>query len=176
MSAVLAITVIIFFYFERRSALPLVDLEIDWKSVRSISMAIAFVSLVVLTLVCLVGEAVPLLAAIAGIQISIGPGYFVNLCYPLTLAFIVGLVGCDFPSEISVRRYFWLVLVGVAAGSLLAVLRFPTPNALASAGLPLVLIAVVAVFASFAGVFLQGPLCRVSSLCTLAHLSSCSES
>lgn len=149
MIVVLAITIAAFFYFERKTVLPLIDLEIEWKSVRSISMAIAFVSLVALTLVCLIGEAVPLVAAVAGIQISIGPGYFVNLCYPLTLAFIVGLVGCDFPSEINVREYFWLVLFGVAAGSVLAVVRFPTPNALANVGLPLVLTAAITVFASF---------------------------
>lgn len=146
----LAIVIAAFLYFKRKSGLPLVDLEIDWKSVPSISMAIAFVSLIALTLVSLVGEAVPLFAAtIAGIKMSIGSGYYVSLCYPLTLAFIAGLVGCDFPSEIGVKKYALLVLLGAAGGFLLAALRFPTPNALANVGLPLVLIAVGVVLASF---------------------------
>jgi cytochrome c-type biogenesis protein CcmF len=149
MIAVIAITIAAFFYFERRTGLPLIDVGIDWQSVPSISMAIAFVSLLALTLVCLVGEAVPVAAAIAGTQISIGPGYFVSLCYPLTLGFIVGLVGCDFPLEISTRKYLWLALFGLAAGSVLAVFKFPTPNALANVGIPIVLIAGVAVIASF---------------------------
>jgi cytochrome c-type biogenesis protein CcmF len=150
MIIVLAITVATFFYVRRKTALPLIDLDIDWKSVRSISIAAAFVSLIALTLVSLVGEAVPLFAAIvAGIQISIGSTYYVNLCYPLALAFIAGLVGCDFPIEISVRKYSWLIVLGAIMGSALVVLKFPTPNALANAGLPLVLIAVVVVLASF---------------------------
>jgi cytochrome c biogenesis factor len=146
---VLIVTLAAFFYFGRKAALPLIDFDIDWASVRSISMTIAFVTLVALTLVCLVGEAVPLFAAFVGIQISIEAGYYVDLCYPLALGFIIGLIGCDFPREISVRKYFLLVLLGVSAGSVMVLLRFPTPNALADIGLPIVLIGVATLVASF---------------------------
>jgi cytochrome c-type biogenesis protein CcmF len=150
MMVVLAIIVATFFYVKRKIALPLVNLEIDWKSVRSISMALAFISLIALMLVSFVGDVVPLFAAIvAGVQISIGSMYYVNLCYPLALAFIAGLVGCDFPMEISVRKYSLLIMFAAIIGSVFVVLKFPTPNALANAGLPLVLIALVGVFASF---------------------------
>jgi cytochrome c-type biogenesis protein CcmF len=150
MIAVLAIVLATFFYVRRGLSLPLVDLEIDWKSVRSISMAVAFVSLIALTLVSLVGEAVPLFASIlAGVQISIGSAYYVNLCYPLALAFIAGLVGCDFPTEITIRKYSLLVLLGAIIGAALALLRFPTPNVFANVGLPLVLIAAAVILASF---------------------------
>jgi cytochrome c-type biogenesis protein CcmF len=157
--AVLVASLAIFFYFRRNVKLPLVTLEIDWKSVPSISMALAFVSLVALTLVCLIGEAVPLFAAAVGIQISIGSGYYVNLCYPLTLAFIVGLIGCDFPSEISVKTYSYLVLIGATVGLALALLDFPTSNSLTNIGIPIVLLALVVVFSSFArGIFKKSPL------------------
>jgi len=138
--------IVVFFHFRRGTALPLINLEIDWKSVQSVSMAVAYASLVGLTLICVVGEAVPLLAkVITGAEISIGGGYYLNSCYPLTLAFVAGLAGCNLTTGVQVRKYTFMILSGAAVGTILAALGYPTPNGLANFGLPLVLIAAAVV-------------------------------
>jgi len=121
-----------------KHGLHLPPLEVDLRSVPSISFTVAFASIVALLAVCFIGVTLPVLGGIAGIPFSVGGEFFTAACFPLILALAAAFIGCG--SSLTRERFAGLLILTLAIGGICALLRFPTPNALADFGLPLLVV------------------------------------
>ncbi|MFZ2070561.1 MAG: cytochrome c biogenesis protein CcsA [Halobacteriota archaeon] len=140
--------VLYFFYLAMRADKPLFAFEIDTSSLRSISIFTAYWSLMLLLMVCFLLIALLILNQfISGSPMTMDLedrlrtyNYF---CYPLTLAFVAALMGCNV--TLKVKKYVLILITLLGIGVVLTLLRQPTPNPLANFGLPLLLVAGIAI-------------------------------
>jgi cytochrome c biogenesis factor len=130
--------IISFLLVSRKHGLHLPSLELDLRSIPSLSLSIAFASIVAILGVCFIGVTLPVLGAMAGIPFSVDGKFFTAACFPLTLTLACAFIGCG--SSLTKERYAILIVVSLAMGGICALLRFPTPNALADFGLPLLVV------------------------------------
>ena len=138
----------VFLYLRFRLQKPIYAFDVDFRSLHSLSLFVAFWSLLVALLVCFLGEAMPmLLALITGIPMNTEPEFFTRWCYPPTIAFVIALAGCNL--NLSVKRFALLTALVTALGVVLAFLGVPLPNALANFGLPFLIFAGVSVLLNF---------------------------
>ncbi len=144
--AMLALMAGYFLYYQRKGGKPLFDLNLDSESVYSTSLSLSFISLILITLVCLWGMIFPMIGSLmGGGEISIDAAFFNKWCYPFVLLFVASLIGCHLSPRLNMKTYAGLrgglLVLGVAA----ALLRFPTPNMLANLGIPFTICALGAV-------------------------------
>ena len=138
----------IFLYLRFRLQKPIYAFDVDFRSLHSLSLFVAFWSLLVALLVCFLGEAMPMLGElITGIPMNTEPEFFTMWCYPPTIAFVVALAGCNL--SLNVKRFALLTALVTALGVVLAFLGVPLPNALANFGLPFLIFAGVSVLLNF---------------------------
>ena len=138
----------IFLYLRFRLQKPIYAFDVDFRSLHSLSLFVAFWSLLVALLVCFLGEAMPMLGElITGIPMNTEPEFFTMWCYPPTIAFVIALAGCNL--SLSVKRFALLIALVTALGVVLAFLGVPLPNALANFGLPFLIFAGVSVLLNF---------------------------
>ncbi|UYZ39942.1 MAG: cytochrome c biogenesis protein CcsA [Candidatus Methanospirare jalkutatii] len=139
---------LIFLYLRFRLQKPIYAFDVDFRSLHSLSLFVAFWSLLVALLVCFLGEAMPMLGElVTGISMNTEPEFFTMWCYPPTIAFVVALAGCNL--SLSVKRFALLTALVTALGVVLAFLGVPLPNALANFGLPFLIFAGVSVLLNF---------------------------
>ncbi len=135
-----------FLYNQRKSGVPLFDFNLETTSVYSTSLSLSFISLIMLSLVCLWGLIFPILSgAFGGSSTSMDASFFNKWSYPFVLLFVISLVGCHLSSRLTVKRYTSLVIVLMALGLGATFFRFPSSNPLANFGIPSTLFALVAV-------------------------------
>ncbi|MCW3132115.1 MAG: cytochrome c biogenesis protein CcsA [Candidatus Methanospirare jalkutatii] len=138
----------IFLYLRFKLQKPIYAFDVDFRSLHSLSLFVAFWSLLVALLVCFLGEAMPMLGElVTGIPMNTEPEFFTMWCYPPTIAFVVALAGCNL--SLSVKRFASLTALVTALGIVLAFLGVPLPNALANFGLPFLIFAGVSVLLNF---------------------------
>jgi len=138
----------IFLYLRFRLQKPIYAFDVDFRSLHSLSLFVAFWSLLVALLVCFLGEAMPMLGElVTGIPMNTEPEFFTMWCYPPTIAFVVALAGCNL--SLNVKRFALLTALVTALGVVLAFLGVPLPNALANFGLPFLIFAGVSVLLNF---------------------------
>ena len=130
--------VLSFLLLSRKHGLHLPPLEVDLRSVSSLSFTIAFVSIVALLGVCFLGVTLPVLGGMAGIPFSVGGEFFTAACFPLILVLAAAFIGCG--SSLTREHFAGLVVLSLAIGGICSLLRFPTPNTLANFGLPLLVV------------------------------------
>jgi cytochrome c-type biogenesis protein CcmF len=130
--------VLSFLFLFRKYGLHLPQLDVDLHSVPSLSLTIAFVSLVALLGVCFIGVTLPVLGGIAGIPFSVRGSFFTAACFPLILALAAAFIGCG--SSLKMEQFAGLLILTLAIGGICSLLRFPTPNTLADFGLPLLVV------------------------------------
>jgi len=124
-----------FLFLSRRDSQHIPPLEVDRHSVPSLSLTIAFASLIALLGVCFIGVTLPVLGGMAGVPFSVGGGFFTAACFPLTLALAAAFIGCG--TSLTRKQFASLLVLTLAIGGICALLRFPTQNSLANFGLPL---------------------------------------
>ncbi len=150
------IMVVYFFYLKSKSNKPLYTAHVEKSSLLSISLFIAFWSLVFLLLVCFFGVAFPMvLGFFRENPQSLSVEFYNNWCYPFTLAFIAGLIGCHIPNKFGLKKFLILVLSMLALGALLVIIKYPTPNFLANFGFPLLFLALGVIGYRFASYLLK---------------------
>ncbi len=131
-----------FLYDQRRSGATLFEFEFETTSVYSSALSLSFLSLVLISLVCLWGLLVPILSgAFGGDPTSVDPSFFNKWTYPFVLIFVASLIGCHLSSRLTMKRYAGLIGALLALGVGAAFLGFPTSNALVNLGIPFTLFA-----------------------------------
>jgi cytochrome c biogenesis factor len=121
-----------FFYLEKAGKKPLFKLEVE-RTALSRSSFIGFWALVFIAIVCFAGLAFT--------------GFSYNTwTFPFVMAFIAALIGCSFSEKTPFARILLIVIGTLAAGLLMVLIQFPAINVLAVLSLPLLSVAVLAVF------------------------------
>ena len=144
--AMLALMAGYFLYYQRKGGKPLFDLNLDSDSVYSTSLSLSFISLILITVVCLWGMIFPMIGSLmGGGEISIDAAFFNKWCYPFVLLFVASLIGCHLSPRLNMKTYAGLLGGLLVLGVVAALLRFPTPNMLANLGIPFTICALGAV-------------------------------
>jgi len=142
---IFALGVILYFSYlafraRTERARPIYSPEVDISSLNSISLFVAFWSLMFLMIICFLGDLAPIIGgALGGAPMRTTPEFYNRWCYPFTLVFVAALMGCSM--SMKVKRFIWLIASIAAIGVILVLLRVPTPNWMANFGLPLLLAA-----------------------------------
>ena len=140
-----------FFYLWRKAKKPLYTFDIDSSSLPSLSLFIAYWSLIAILLICFLGDAAPIIGGLFRENpMTTSPEFYTKWCFPFTLAFAAALAGCNTTTYLNVKKYAGLILVVSGFGAVLAWLGQPTPNPIANFGLPLLLTAGFAIAYNFA--------------------------
>ena len=145
--------VLLFFvYLAVRAKKPLYAFDIDSSSLYSVSVFVAYWSLMFLLIICFFGDAAPILGGIfsENSMSATGVEFYNRWCFPFTLAFVAALLGCNV--ALKIERYLMLIVAVLGIGLVLALLGGPTPNPLTNFGLPLLLVAGFAIAFNFAKV------------------------
>ncbi|MBL7118334.1 MAG: cytochrome c biogenesis protein CcsA, partial [Candidatus Syntrophoarchaeum sp.] len=138
-----------FFYLTRKANKPLYTFDIDTSSLFSISIFVAYWSLIFLWIICFFGDAAPIIGGFfTDSPMTVEVEFYNRWCYPFTLAFVAALMGCNV--GLKMKKYAMLIGAVLVTGVVLALLGEPTPNPLANFGLPLLLVAGVAIAYNFA--------------------------
>jgi cytochrome c-type biogenesis protein CcmF len=158
-----------FFYLTRKANRPLYTFDIDTSSLFSISIFVAYWSLMFLLLICFFGDAAPIIGGIFSENpMTTSVEFYNNWCFPFTLAFAAALMGCN--TGLKLKKYTMLIVAVLGIGVVLALLGQPTPNPLANFGLPLLLAAGVAIAYNFARLLPKKSSSRLWGK-TLVHLA-----
>ena len=133
-------SIFLFIWFIRQEKKPVYTFAVDKTSLFSVSRFVATGSLIALLIVCFIGALAPIVGSIViGGPMSIQPEFYTVVCYPFTIAFVAALIGCT--TYVKPRTYAILITILIGLGLLMALLGFPTPNALANAGIPILITA-----------------------------------
>ena len=141
--------VLYFFYLTRRANKPLYTFDLDTSSLYSVAIFAAYWSLIFLLIICFLGDAAPIIGGFFSENpMSTSPEFYNKWCFPFTLAFVAALAGCNI--GLKMKRYVMLIVAVLGIGAVLAALGQPTPNPLANLGLPLLMVAGIAIACNFA--------------------------
>ena len=111
------------------------------RSITSISFALAWWSLIALSLVTFLGIFTPVVYAIVtGDLISVNIDYYNTYCAPLTYVFLVALVGCTLRERLSFRGFIYASLAITAASVAATLAGVPTSNPIADFLFPALLV------------------------------------
>jgi cytochrome c biogenesis factor len=99
---------------------------------------VSFTSLLAIFTICFIGIIFPIVInAFAGMGVISGVDFYNVWSFPFVIAFLVSLIGCDAPPEFGFKKFAVLIGGLIISGVLLALIEFPTGNALTNIGLPL---------------------------------------
>ncbi len=122
-----------FFYLAKSKRKSFFKLTVDRKSLTSRSSFVGFWALIFISIVCLVGLAVPDFA-------------YSYWTYPFVLLFVISLVGFSLNDKMHYARQFIIVTVGLVAGVIFTLLGFASVNVLVTLTVPLMVITLGALF------------------------------
>jgi cytochrome c biogenesis factor len=117
-----------FFYLKSKKRMPLFKLEVDKSSLTSRSYSVGFWSLILISVICLVGLA------------------FANFAYsywtfPFVLIFVASLMGFSLGEKTHYARLLMVVMVALGVGVAVTVVGFPAVNMLTILTIPLLFVA-----------------------------------
>jgi cytochrome c biogenesis factor len=121
-----------FFYLKRVKRQPLFKLEVE-KTSAAKSSFIGFWALIFIAIVCFAGLAFPNFS-------------YNNWAFPFVMAFIAALIGCSFTEKTPFVRLLLIVVASLGVGFFMVLIHFPAINVLAVLSLPLLSVALLAVF------------------------------
>lgn len=137
---------IYFFYLKRKVQMPLFSLSVEKSSLYSLSTFFGFWSLVFIFLICLWGVVFPIIGGLfTSTPMNIGADFYNNWNFPFAMVFVATLIGCSTYEKMSLRKFPIVVAGALVAGAILVQVKLPTPNALANMGIPLLVVALLAV-------------------------------
>lgn len=121
-----------FAYLKRGRRQPLFKLEVERTSM-SRSSFIGFWALIFISIVCFAGLAFPNFS-------------YNTWTFPFVMAFIAALIGCSFSEKTRFVRLLLIVIGTLTVGLFMVLIQVPAINVLAVMSLPLLTVAVLAVF------------------------------
>lgn len=120
---------------------PLLDFNINTASVYSLSLALSFISLVIITIISTWGLVLPIIQQVMfGTQTAVGSDFFTKWIYAPTILFALSLIGCQTSVKLNYRQFVAVVGVALVMGVALMLLKTPSNSDLANLGLPSLLI------------------------------------
>ncbi|MEM3003690.1 MAG: cytochrome c biogenesis protein CcsA [Candidatus Bathyarchaeia archaeon] len=132
-----------FIYLRGRVNKPIFTIPKD-HSMNSVLLTIAYVALLYITGICLVGVSMPALHSVQlGTTYSLGKEFYNTWLLPPTLLFIMTLTICSMSRRASIRASAAVIVATVLAAVLSVILRFPTTNQLTNFGLPFLIVALI---------------------------------
>ena len=135
-----------FFYLKKEVRKPLFSLKAKKSSLYSVSLFVGFWSLIFIFLVCFWGLALQIIAgAFLANPVKTSADFYNNWNFPLVIAFVAALIGCNIQERIDFKKFTILLLGALSAGVVLVQVQQPTPNVLANLGIPLLSVALFAV-------------------------------
>jgi len=138
-----------FIYLAIRADKPLYTFDLDTSSLYSVAIFAAYWALIFLLIICFFGDAAPIIGGFfRESPMTTSAEFYNKWCFPFTLAFAAALAGCNIGMKM--KSYAMLIIAVLCAGAVLAALGQPTPNPLANFGLPLLLVAGIAIAYNFA--------------------------
>ena len=125
-----------FFYLSRGKKQPLFKLEVDRSSLSSRSSFLGFWALILIGFVCLLGLAFP--------------DFLYNYwTFPFVIVFTIAIIGCNLGEKTRLARLFLIAVIALGIGGLMALLHVPAIHTLALLSMPLLIVALAAVFNKF---------------------------
>jgi cytochrome c biogenesis factor len=121
-----------FFYLKRGKRQHLFKLEVE-KTSAAKSSFIGFWALIFIAVVCFAGLVFPNFS-------------YNSWTFPFVLSFIAALIGCSFTEKTPFVRLLLIVIGALGAGFFMVLIHFPEINVLAVLSLPLLSVALLAVF------------------------------
>ncbi len=135
-----------FFYLKKGIKKPLFSMQVEKSSLYSLSFFTGYWSLMLIFLVCFWGLVFPIIGGtFLENPMSTGIDFYNNWNFPFVMAFVAALIGCSMYEKIGFRKFALLVVGALGAGVVLVPVQWPTPNLLANLGLPLLIVALLAV-------------------------------
>jgi cytochrome c-type biogenesis protein CcmF len=127
-----AVMITYFFYLKRVRRQPLFKLEVE-KTSFSRSSFIGFWALIFIAIVCFAGLAFPNFS-------------YNTWTFPFVIAFIAALIGCSFSDKTRFARLLLIVIGTLTVSLFMVLIQFPAINVLTILSLPLLTVAVLALF------------------------------
>ena len=167
---IFAFFVLIFFFYQTsRANKPLYTIDVDAATPHSIFILVAYWSLMFLLIICFLGDLTPIIGGLfSDNPMTTSAEFYNKWCYPFTLAFVAALMGCN--TNLKLEKYTGLIIAALGIGAVLALLGLPTPDPLANLGLPLLIVAGVAIVYNFARLLSKKNSSRLWGK-TLVHLA-----
>lgn len=130
-----------FIYLKSKVKKPIIKLSSSGGKI-SLSLTLAYVSLLYITVVCILGILLPALLSIqVGGVYSLGKEFYNTWLFPPTILFIIALIFCNSPKRFGLKACIASVILLVLIGILAVTLNAPTPNQVTNFGLPLLFLA-----------------------------------
>ena len=117
-----------FFYLKSKKRVPLFKLEVDKSSLTSRSYSMGFWSLILISVVCLVG-------------LAFADFHYSYWTFPFVLIFIASLMGVSLGEKTHYFRLLIIVMVALGVGVAVTIVGFPNVNMLTTLSIPLLFVA-----------------------------------
>ncbi|MFC1505870.1 cytochrome c biogenesis protein CcsA [Thermoproteota archaeon] len=132
-----------FIYLKGKVKKPIFNISSSGGKI-SLSLTLAYVSLLYITVVCIIGILLPVLSSIqVGGVYSLGKEFYNTWLFPPTILFIISLIFCNSPKRFGFKACIASVIVAVLIGILAATLNAPTPNQVTNFALPILFLALI---------------------------------
>jgi len=130
-----------FIYLKSKVKKPIIKLSSSGGKI-SLSLTLAYVSLLYITVVCILGILLPALLSIqVGGVYSLGKEFYNTWLFPPTILFVVSLIFCNSPKRFGLKACIAMVILSGLIGILAVTLNVPTPNQVTNFGLPILFLA-----------------------------------
>lgn len=132
-----------FIYLKSKVKKPIFKLSSSGGKI-SLSLTLAYVSLLYITIICIIGILLPVLTSIqVGGIYSLGKEFYNTWLFPPTILFVISLIFCNSPKKFGLKACIASVIVAVLIGILAVTLNAPTPNQVTNFALPILILALI---------------------------------
>ena len=142
----MGVTIVYYLSNKSKKGWSYFDFEIKTDNVYNTGLSMSFLSIIMISVVSLWGIIFPIInSGLTGGDVSLDAAFFNKWNYPFVLLFLAALIGCKMYEVLDLRKYAATLLGAVILGLVFVFMGFPTGNMLANLGMPLILIAGIAV-------------------------------
>ena len=135
-----------FYYLQKKTGKPILHLDIDRKSPRSMSLAAGYFALVALFLGSFLGVAVPILGQLfTANPLTPGSSFYNTWSFPFTAIIVVAMMRYGIGDKIRTIRLAAIVVICAVFGLTFVAAGWPTANLFADLGMPLLTVGLVCV-------------------------------
>jgi c-type cytochrome biogenesis protein CcmF len=132
-----------FFYLQKKTAKPILKLRIEKSSMQSTTLAAGYVALAALFLGSFLGVAVPILEQLFTSEpITPGSSFYNTWSFPFTAILVIAMIGYALKDKLTIRDLTFLAIGCIITGAGLALVQWPTKDALSNFGIPLLVSAI----------------------------------
>ena len=122
----MGIVAVYFVFAKRKKGHALFRFDVNTDNVYNASMSLSFLSLIMISLVCVWGIVFPIInSATTGSDVSMDPEFFNRWTYPFALLFLASMVGCHLHERLTLRSYTAIMGGLVGLGLVFAFSGFP---------------------------------------------------